>query len=58
WRSAEKERVFQRSSDRVLSKALFDFSKEDKIPATELMSSYEEDIDIPTFIRKKREEKV
>ncbi|MBF0567031.1 MAG: cell division protein FtsZ [Nitrospirae bacterium] len=58
WRAAEKERVFTRGSDRVLSKALFDFSKEDKIPATELMSSYDDDVDIPTFIRKKREEKV
>ncbi|MBF0343234.1 MAG: cell division protein FtsZ [Nitrospirae bacterium] len=56
WKSTEKDRVFTRSSDRLLTKNLFDFSKEDKIPTTELMS-YDDDIDIPTFIRKQREDK-
>ncbi|MBF0538400.1 MAG: cell division protein FtsZ [Nitrospirae bacterium] len=56
WKSTEKDRVFTRSSDRLLTKNLFDFSKEDKVPTTELMS-YDDDIDIPTFIRKQREDK-
>ncbi|MBF0336383.1 MAG: cell division protein FtsZ [Candidatus Magnetobacterium sp. LHC-1] len=56
WKSTERDRVFTRSSDRLLTKNLFDFSKEDKVPTTELMS-YDDDIDIPTFIRKQREDK-
>ncbi|KWT89814.1 cell division protein FtsZ [Candidatus Magnetominusculus xianensis] len=54
WKSQEKERTFSRGSDRILSKSLFDFSKEDKIPTTELIANYEDDMDIPTFIRKQK----
>ncbi|MBF0554197.1 MAG: cell division protein FtsZ [Nitrospirae bacterium] len=54
WKGQERERNFSRGSDRILSKSLFDFSKEDKIPTTELVGSYEDDMDIPTFIRKQK----
>ncbi|MEO5356906.1 MAG: cell division protein FtsZ [Nitrospirae bacterium YQR-1] len=58
WKTpVEKERVYTRSADRILSKSLFDFSKEDKIPTTDLMN-YDDDMDIPTFIRKQKEEKL
>lgn len=42
------------STDRLLSKSLFDFSKSDKIPTTDIMSNYDDEIDIPTFIRNKQ----
>ncbi|MBF0487344.1 cell division protein FtsZ [Candidatus Magnetominusculus dajiuhuensis] len=54
WKGQERERNFSRGSDRILSKSLFDFSKEDKIPTTELIANYEDDMDIPTFIRKQK----
>ncbi|MBF0465280.1 MAG: cell division protein FtsZ [Nitrospirae bacterium] len=58
WKTpVEKERVYTRSADRILSKNLFDFSKEDKIPTTDLMN-YDDDMDIPTFIRKQKEDKL
>jgi cell division protein FtsZ len=45
-----------KGSERVLSKSLFEYSKDEKLPATELVS-YDDEMDIPTFIRKQQEER-
>ncbi|MCI4626951.1 MAG: cell division protein FtsZ [Candidatus Magnetoovum sp. WYHC-5] len=44
-------------SERILAKSLFDISKEGVIPTTDLMSSYEDEMDIPTFIRNQKQNK-